>query len=104
MRQLSFKCHRLPPDIIRQSIWLYARLTLSFRDVEEVLAERGPDLSYETTRPRFLKFGTVVAANLRRGYPRPSDHWHFDEMVIAIQKKRYGLWRAADNPMYWRRR
>ena len=66
MYQLSFKRHRFPPDIIRYSIWLYARFTLSFRDVEEMLAERGLDISYETVRRWFLKFGSVVAANLRR--------------------------------------
>ncbi len=97
MRQLSFKHHRFPLDIIRHSIWLYARFTLSFRDVEEMLAERGLDVSYETIRRWFLKFGTVIAANLRRARPRPSDHWHLDEMVIVIQRKRYWLWRAVDN-------
>ncbi len=97
MRQLSFKRHRFPPDIIRHSIWLYARFTLSFRDVEEMLAERGLDISYETIRRWFLKFGTVIAANLRRSRPKPSDHWHLDEMVIVIQRQRYWLWRAVDN-------
>ncbi len=65
MRQLSFKRHRFPPDIIRHAIWLYARFTLSFRDVEEMLAERGLDVSYETVRRWFLKFGSIIAANLR---------------------------------------
>lgn len=97
MRQLSFKRHRFPPDIIRQAIWLYARFTLSFRDVEEMLAERGLDVSYETIRRWLLKFGTVIAANLRGTGPRPSDHWHLDEMVIVIQRKHYWLWRAVDN-------
>ncbi len=97
MRQLSFKRHRFPPDIIRHAIWLYARFTLSYRDVEEVLAERGLDVSYETIRRWFLKFGSVIAANLRRTRPKPSDHWHLDEMVIVIQRKRYWLWRAVDN-------
>ncbi len=97
MRQLLFKLHRFPPGIIRHSIWLYARFTLSFRDVEEMLAERGLDISYETIRLWFLKFGFVIAANLRRSRPRPSDHWHLDEMVIVIQRKRYWLWRAVDN-------
>ncbi len=72
MRQLSFKCYRFPPDIIRHAIWLYARFTLSFRDVKEMLAERGLDVTYETIRRWFLKFGTVIAANLRRTRPRPS--------------------------------
>ncbi len=94
MRQLSFKRHRFPPDIIRHSIWLYARFTLSFRDVEEMLAERGLDISYETIRRWFLKFGTVIAANLRRTRSRPSDHWHLDEMAIVIRRKRCWLWRG----------
>ena len=66
MRQLSFKRHRFPPEITRHSIWLYARFTLSFRDVEEMLAERGLDVSYETVRRWFLKFGSAIAAILRR--------------------------------------
>ena len=67
MRQLSFKRYRFPPEIIRHAIWLYARFTLSFRDVEEMLAERGLDVSYETIRRWFLKFGTVIA-----GQPAPN--------------------------------
>ncbi len=66
MRQLAFKRHRFPADIIRHSIWLRARFTLSYRDVEEMLAERGLDVSYETVRRWFLKFGSSIAANLRR--------------------------------------
>ncbi len=97
MHQLSFKRHGFPPDIIRHSVWLYARFTLSYRDVEEMLAERGLDISYEIVRRWFLKFGATIAANLRRARPRPSDHWHLDEMVIVIQRKHYWLWRAVDN-------
>jgi putative transposase len=97
MKPISFKRHRFAPEVIRHSIWLYARFTLSFRDVEDLLAERGLDVSYETVRRWFLKFGSVIAANLRRTRPRPSDHWHLDEMVIVIRRKRYWLWRAVDN-------
>lgn len=97
MHQLSFKRHRFPPDVIRNSIWLYARFTLSFRDVEEMFAERGLDVSYETVRRWFLKFGTGVAANLRSARPMPSDHWHLDEMAIIIRGTCYWLWRAVDN-------
>ena len=50
-----------------------------------------------TIRRWFLKFGSVIAANLRRTRPRPSDHWHLDEMVVVIRQKRYWLWRAVDN-------
>jgi transposase-like protein len=97
MKTVSFKRHRFPPEIIRHSVWLYARFTLSLRDVEDLLAERGLDISYETIRRWFLKFGSVIAANLRRTRPKPSDHWHLDEMVIVIRRKRYWLWRAVDN-------
>ena len=83
MRPISFKRHRFPPEIIRHAIWLYARFTLSFRDVEELLAERGIDASYETVRRWFLKLGPSIAANIRRSRPRPSNHWHLDEMVIS---------------------
>ena len=87
MRQLSFKRHRFPPDIMRHSIWLYARFTLRYRDVEEMLAEWGLDISCETVLRWFLKFGSTIAANLRRTRPRPGDHWHLDEMVIVIRRK-----------------
>jgi putative transposase len=83
MKPISFKRHRFPPAIIRHAIWLYARFTLSFRDVEDLLAKRGVDASYETVRRWLLKFGPSIAANVRRSRPRPSDHWH-DEMVISI--------------------
>ena len=56
MQDISFKRHRFPPEIIRHSVWLYARFTLSYRDVEDLLAERGLDISYETVRRWFLKF------------------------------------------------
>jgi transposase-like protein len=97
MKPLSFKRHRFPAEIIRHAIWLYGRFTLSFRDVEELFAERGVDVSYETVRRWFLKFGLFIAANLRRSRPRPSDHWHLDEMVITIRGDQYWLWRAVDN-------
>jgi transposase-like protein len=97
MKPLLFKRHRFPPDIIRHAIWLYARFTLSFRDIEELLAERGVDASYETVRPWVLKFGLVIAANIRRTRPQPSDPWHLDEMVVSIHGDRYWLWRAVDN-------
>jgi putative transposase len=62
-----------------------------------MLAERGVDVSYETIRRWLLKFGPVIAANLRRTRPAPSDHWHLDEMVIAMRRKRHWPWRAVDN-------
>jgi transposase-like protein len=97
MTPISFKCHRFPPEIIRHAVWLYARFTVSCRDVEDPLAEHGLDISYETVRRWFLKFGAPIARNLRRMRPTPSDDWHLDEMVIVVRGRRHWLWRAVDN-------
>jgi transposase-like protein len=97
MQPVSFKRHRFPPDIIRHAVWLYFRFTLSFRDVEEMLAERGIDASYEAIRCWTLKFGRVFAQNLRRRRPKPTGRWHLDEMVVKINGKRMWLWRAVDD-------
>src|SRR3981081_4348433 len=97
MDQLSYRRHRFPPPIIQHAIWLYLRFTLSYRDVEELLAERGLDVSYETVRRWVLKFGPGIARKLRRCRPRPSDRWHLDEMVVRITGKRMYLWRAVDH-------
>jgi len=72
MDQLSYRRHRFPPPIIQHAIWLYLRFTLSYRDVEELLVERGVDVSYETVRCGVLKFGPVVARRVRERRPRPS--------------------------------
>jgi transposase-like protein len=97
MTPISFKRHRFPPVIIQHAVWLYARFTLSFRDVEELLAERGIDVSNETVRRWFQKFGRLIAGNLRRSRPRSSPRWHLDEMVIKIGDRKYWLWRAVDD-------
>ncbi len=97
MDNISFTRHRFPPDIIRHAVWLYARFTLSYRDVEDLLAERGLDISLESIRRWFLKFGAPIARNLRHMRPTPSDYWHLDEMVIVIRGQRHWLWRAVDN-------
>ena len=97
MQTISFTRHRFPPDVIRHAIWLYARFTLSFRDVEDLLAERGLEISWETVRRWFLKFAAPIARNLRHMRPTPSDYWHRDEMVIVIRGRRHWLWRAVDN-------
>src|SRR5437879_5686920 len=97
MALLSYRRHRFPPEIIQQAVWLYLRFTLSYRDVEELLAERGLDISYETVRRWVLKFGPAIAQRLRQRHPRPSDRWHLDEMVVRIAGKRMYLWRAVDH-------
>ena len=97
MALLCYRRHRFPPEIIQHAIWLYLRFTLSYRDVEELLAERGLDISYETVRRWVLKFGPLIAQRLRRHRPRPSNRWHLDEMVVRIAGKRMYLWRAVDH-------
>jgi transposase-like protein len=82
--------------VIQHTVWLYLRFTLSYRDVEDLRAERGLDVSYETIRRWVLKFGLLYARNLRRRRPRPSDRWHLDEMVVTIGGRRMYLWRAVD--------
>src|SRR6516165_9567885 len=75
MAEISYRRHRFPPVIIQHAVWLYLRFTLSYRDVEELLTERGLDISYETVRCWVLKFGPMIARRLRRHRPRPSTRW-----------------------------
>jgi putative transposase len=96
MEPVSYRCHRFAPEIIQNAVWLYCRFTLSFRDVEDLLAERGLEVSYETIRRWVLKFGRCYARRLRRFRPRPDDRWHIDEMFVAIRGKQMYLWRALD--------
>src|SRR6202048_3827351 len=81
---LSYRRHRFPPPIIQHAISLYLRFTLSYRDVEELLTERGLEVSCETVRRWVLKFGPGFARRLRRSRPRPSDRWHLDAMVSGL--------------------
>src|SRR3954469_9731177 len=97
MQAISYARHQFPPEVIRGAVWLYLRFTLSYRDVEELLAERGLDVSYETVRRWVLKFGPAFARNLRRLRPKPSAQWHLDEMAVVIGGKRLWLWRAVDS-------
>lgn len=97
MQPISYARHQFPPEIIRHAVWLYLRFTLSYRDVEELLAGRGLDVSYETIRRWVCKFGPAFSRNLRRLRPRATDTWHLDEMVVSIQVRRLVLWRAVDS-------
>jgi len=93
---LSFKHHRFPPQIVSHAVWLYLRFNLSLREVEEMLLERGIDVSYETIRRWAIKFGPKIAQNLRRRQPKPGDVWHLDEVAVKCGGKKYWLWRAVD--------
>jgi len=97
MSRSSYHGHRFPPVVIQHVVWLYLRFTLSLPDVEDMLAERGLDLSYETVRRWVCKFGPLFARKLRKRRPRPTARWHLDEVVITIAGKRHWLWRAVDD-------
>jgi putative transposase len=91
-----YKNHRCPGDIMRHGVWLYYRFTLSYRDVQELLCERGVTVSHEAIRQWCRKFGQDDAHRLRRRRPQPGDTWHLDEGFLTINGKRHDLWRAVD--------
>src|SRR5438128_10117808 len=92
----DYQGFRFPPEIISYAVWLYFRFSLSFRDVEELLAQRWIVVTYETVRQWCLKFGQTYANKLRRRRPRYGDKWHMDEVVLTICGKKHYLWRAVD--------
>src|SRR5262249_36036531 len=96
MKPISYARHRFPPDVIRHAVWLYLRFTLSYRDVEDLLAERGLIVSNEAIRRWVLKFGPVIARNLRKYRPQSYMRWHLDEMVVSLSGKQMYMWRAVD--------
>ena len=91
-----YRGYRYPDEIISHTVWLYFRFSLSFRDVEEMLAARGIVVSYETIRQWCLKFGQCYANQLRRRQGRLGDTWFLDEVFITMNGERQYLWRAVD--------
>jgi putative transposase len=91
----SYKGFRFPVEIISHGVWLYHRFPLSFREVEEMMLERGIVVSHETLRQWCAKFGQTYASGLRRRRPRPGDTWHLDEVYTKIAGKTHYLWRAV---------
>jgi putative transposase len=91
-----YKGHRFPVEIISHCVWLYHRFPLSLRDVEQMMAQRGVVVSYETIHQWCRKFGQAYANELRRRRPRPGDKWHLDEVFIKIAGKTHYLGRAVD--------
>src|SRR3954468_4738754 len=96
MNAPSYAGYRFPPDIIQRAAWMYLRFTLSFRDVEELLAERGITVAYESIRRWVLTFGPAIARGLRTRRPKPHTRWHLDEVFVRIGGKQMYLWRAVD--------
>ena len=91
-----YRGFRYPRAIISHVVWLYFRFSLSFRDIEELMASRGVIVTYETIRQWTLRFGQQFANELRRRQPRRGDKWHLDEVVLTIKGKHHYLWRAVD--------
>jgi putative transposase len=91
-----YKNHRFPGEIISHGVWLYYRFTLSYRDVQELLFERGIDVTHEAIRQWCLKFGQAYANQLKHRRAQPGDKRHFDEVFLMINGKRSYLWRAID--------
>ncbi len=92
-----FRRHRFPAEIITHAVWLYFRFPLSLRDVEDLLAERGINVSFQTVSEWAAKFGLKFANQLRRrSRGQFADKWQLDEMVVTIKGKKYWLWRAVD--------
>ena len=96
MSSSSYRRHRFPAAVIQQAVWLYFRFPLSLRDVEDMLSQRGIDVSYETVRRWSSKFGLAYARKLRRSHPRADTRWHLDEVFVSINGKNIYLWRAID--------
>ena len=87
---------RYPPDIINEAVRLYYCFSLSLREVEPILAQRGVEVSYETIRQWSCRFGQDFAKKLRRRRPHPGDKWHMDEVFVRIQGRKHSLRRAVD--------
>ena len=90
-----YKGHRLPVEIISYCVWLYHWFPLSLRDVEQMMAQRGVSVSYDTIHQWCRKFGQTYANDLRRRRPRPGDKWHLDEVFVKINGKAHYVWRAV---------
>src|SRR5262245_37880690 len=88
--------YRFPAEIISHAVWLYFRFSLSYRDVEELLAARGIVVTYETIRQWCQKFGQQSANQLRRRRAQTGDKWHLDEVFLKINGRLHYLWRAVD--------
>jgi len=92
----TYTGYRFPAEIISHAVWLYFRFSLSYRDVEELMAARGSIVTHETIRQWCQKFGQQYANQLRRRRAQTGDKWHLDEVFLKINGKLHYLWRAVD--------
>ena len=104
-----YKRHRFPVEIIQYAVWLYYRFNMSHRDIEDLLAEKGIEVTYESIRLWCNKFGPQFAKRLKRRHLGFGDTFYIDEVFVKIQGKQQYLWRAVDqeslpHEVYWARR
>ena len=92
----TYKRHRFPPDIVSYAVQLYYRFNLSHRDVEDLLAERGINVSRESIRLWCIKFGALYTRRLKRKHRGYGDTFYIDEVFVKINGKQRYLWRAVD--------
>src|SRR5688572_12003389 len=95
-----FRYFKTSPQIIRLAVMMYVRFPLSLRNVEDLLHERGIDVSYETVRQWWNRFGPMFAAEIRNqriGRFGSRWQWHLDEMFMKINGETHYLWRAVDH-------
>ena len=95
-KPISYAEYRFSPEVISYAVWLYFRFPLGLRMVEEMLAARGIEATYQTVRRRALKFGAAIARRIRANAPACGDKWHLDEVVVTISGQKHWLWRAVD--------
>ncbi len=88
--------YRYPSEIISHAVWLYYRFGISLRDVEDLLAERGIEVSYESIRQWCNRFGPEYARKLKKRRGQLGDTWFLDEVFVTIRGKLHDLWRAVD--------
>jgi putative transposase len=93
---LSYPGYRFPPDVISYAVWLYYRFPPSLSMVDELLAARGIELTYETVRRWSVKFGLGIARHIRSTALGWGDKWCLDEVVVTINGRKHWLWRAVD--------
>lgn len=97
MSSISYRRHRFSAQIIQHTVWLYFRFALSYRDVEDLMAERVVDVSFETVRRWAIKFGLAYARGPRKTRPKSDGRWHLDEVYVSIRSQQMYLWRAVDS-------
>ena len=91
-----YRRHRFPIEVVEQCVWLYFRFAVSYSDIEEMMAKRGIQVTYETVREWCHKFGSLYAAQLRTKRARVGMKWHMDEVFLKMNGVQHYLWRAVD--------